>query len=112
MRNHTQGPWATTLDASGDLFRITGPMGVTVGYALLSAVCVPSGTYTITREELASNARLIAAAPDLLAALNRLLEFYIIEDMPSTLPCMGPKDKEIEDAWLAARAVIAKTTGT
>lgn len=59
-----------------------------------------------------ANACLIAAAPDLLAALDCLLRYYIIEDEPSTIPCMGPSDKDIEDAWRAARAVIAKATGS
>lgn len=49
--------------------------------------------------ETEANARLIAAAPDLLAALNRLEYFHTTNDTPNS------------DPWIAARAAIAKATG-
>ncbi len=60
--------------------------------------------------ETFANGDLIAAAPDLMKALKSLLSFYVIDGEFSTVPCMGPKDKEIEAAWGAAQAALTKAT--
>lgn len=48
---------------------------------------------------------------ELLAALERLVGYYIIDGQPSTVPVMGPSDREIIAAWGKAMAAIAKSTG-
>lgn len=59
MSKHTPGPWATdggdTVVAMGNQIVVTAP--------------APDGA---SREEMKANARLIAAAPDLLAALKAI----------------------------------------
>ena len=87
MSNHTPGPWEVMIDDAGfiDFYRIDAN-GETVGEALLGE----------------ADARLIAAAPDLLAALQALV---VLDDgNRSELWCWS---EEFE----AARAAIAKATG-
>ena len=57
-----------------------------------------------------ANARLIAAAPDLLAALERtndLIHYHLGDPTQED----GWKNEEIHEAWLAARTAIAKAKG-
>ncbi len=89
---HTPGPWHTVDHKSGT-FEILGDDT----YPVLRI----RGGMTPTN----SNARLIAAAPDLLAALNGLL-YGIIPTEDSQA------DAEVKAYWCAqARAAIAKATG-
>ena len=91
---HTPGPW--TLDGAantGDL-DIVAPRG---RIAMLD--CEFSAE---TEEALTANARLIAAAPDLLAALIELSDYVFDEYTASHLLCERAAE---------ARAVIAKATG-
>jgi hypothetical protein len=96
MANPTPGPW--TLKNFGGP-QISGPEGY--------AVCTMWGA--ISASELAgqdlANARLIAAAPDLLAALEALVE--------GVDRLLGkPEPYECDDGALAAaRAAILKATG-
>lgn len=89
MNKHTPGDWYVT----GEMTRY---INVRIGGGLIQEVasCGPTeadGGYGPQQE---ANARLIAAAPDLLEALQMLLEF----------PNTGP-------ATTTARAAIAKSTG-
>ena len=54
------------------------------------------------------NARLIAAAPDLLAALTKLVATWDANHIPSALDDLSPPNLSIE----AARAAINKAKGT
>lgn len=59
MPTHTPGPWSVEYDGS-----------VVMAHQVVSSAPGPDGS---TREERLANARLIAAAPDLVAALASLL---------------------------------------
>lgn len=91
---HTPGPWAAYNLARGRIlksWRVRGPA---------SPVCRISGGQSSGDAEVA-NARLIAAAPDLLAACNALLRCQCY-DVPlgECCPCRA-----------AAEAAINKATG-
>ena len=58
--------------------------------------------------EAQADARLIAAAPDLLAALTKLVANWDANHIPSALDDLSPPNLDIE----AARAAIAKAKGT
>ncbi len=59
----TPGPWEAR-DQS-----VTGPRGVSIAYCGQSMVAGLDGSYCIDLEESRLNAKLVAAAPDMLAAL-------------------------------------------
>jgi DUF1680 family protein len=91
MNKHTPGPWAYAGYARSMAFRVTKTPEDATG-----DVCnVLAGLAAKTNEEVEANARLIAAAPDLLEAL---------------MHCAT--DEGPEQEWLdRARAAIAKATG-
>lgn len=97
MSKHTPGPWINA--GNGDIIAIhpTQCGGV-------KDVCT---VYMTESDEDDANARLIAAAPDLLAALEMILP--ILLDWHSDFPdSVGSKE---EPAVRAARAAIAKAKG-
>lgn len=112
MSKYTSGPWsACCLDRCPHY--VFGPNGDEIicdlnhnepdayGYDKYNGI--------ITIDQRQANARLIAAAPDLLEALEKCL--YIIghpKDEPETL---WRTDDEINDAYMQARAAIAKAKG-
>ena len=108
---HTPGPWTSypcNLEKYSRVITAKGAM-VQVAYtglehsdqvAMTKEVYGDRMTYG-PGEETAANARLIAAAPDLLSALNGAIEHWPV---PSSI-C---KDRH---AYEAARAAIAKATG-
>lgn len=57
---------------------------------------------TVSEQDLAANARLIAAAPDLLAALEALLDDAL---------ALGLADSHLSGSAIEARAAIAKAEG-
>ena len=91
---HTQGPWIA-------LERYTGSNQIPIGHqrpdgaVAIFAECNGLGGVTGDTEGDA-NARLISAAPDLLAALQELV--------------LAPNKVRPEKYWDAARAAIAKAT--
>lgn len=112
---HTEGPWiASCLDRTGGLKR--GDNGIRFW-----SIC-NEGQYRgevcnvhaaehiggITIDERDANARLIAAAPDLLEALSTFLIEYVrlVESGDA-----GFWDAEKEPKVIAARAAIARATG-
>ena len=99
---HTPGPWTADKLQDRDTFNI-------FANGFVSAMCQVSRMENSTRStsgnETAANARLIAAAPDLLEALQDLFG----ADMEHVLMGDG-KDDQIE-AIAKARAAIAKATG-
>lgn len=94
---HTPGPWSSdheyeeTWDTQTNIY-------VGVKNILIAQVCETDGN--ISNEEFEANARLIAAAPDLLEALKRI-EFM----------CAAPPDFSDATMQEIARAAIAKATG-
>ena len=94
MTKHTPGPWTTTIrdgHAKGPRPVITAPA--------VDRVAVVSGSNG--DDAMHANAKLIAAAPELLDALDSLV-----------LACELPGDHcEVEQALPAARAAISKAVG-
>lgn len=104
---HTPGPW---WFAQHDEY---GRYDIGQGDAVIARTCAPAdsgpGEAAITdymHEHQRSNARLIAAAPDLLTAL-RAIDHAWTSDMPS-----GPQNpimvKKWRQLWEQARAALAK----
>jgi hypothetical protein len=97
-QTHTQGPWTTYIKGGAD-----GWIAAADGNLIACAV---------RNESMQANARLIAAAPDLLAALDA-----VIEDLEGNIDCGvdgGATREWLEDATNrlnAARAAIAKAKG-
>lgn len=96
---HTQGPWEFYTEPQPNGLPIVGTRG------LMVAMLAHSINHEAQRETALANARLIAAAPELLKALQALVDAY---------------EKDAAEAfhqpWLkpvaiAARAAIAKATG-
>ena len=115
MTQYTPGPW--TIDHQ----RI-GPYGDPV--ALLcdvhdpmtgTVIDWPRGNYSgtamsIDDAENEANARLIAAAPDLLAALKQIMEWEGYDHEAGYYPGEDTEQRASE-VWNDAKAAIAKATG-
>lgn len=103
---HTPGPWA--LDEDSNIMAHDGAVAVAVVMLADDYPCLDHDEDEAVEKvqvECEANARLMAAAPDMLTALvamDRALD-AIHDFMP--LPF------EHHRAWIAARAVIAKATG-
>lgn len=99
---HTPGPWI----ASGNRIYMGAAMEP-------REIAVATKSDPTIRESAGFNARLIAAAPDMLTALEWFVEFC--DEHPEWTEnelCNG-RDDSAEALWLAsARAAIAKATGT
>lgn len=99
MSKHTPGPWhierGTEVYVRADVEHHVGPI-----CSMRSRLDYP-GMDPIIAETLDANARLIAAAPDLLAALQALLMEH-----GGTLGCQRSDERAV-----AVRAAIAKATG-
>lgn len=91
---HTPGPWETYHECGDE--SVLGPDGFMVADCAIFSL--RPGAPTV--ERCRANARLIAAAPDMLAALRALV--------PADFD-QHPDD--FTEEWHAARAAIAKATG-
>lgn len=91
---HTPGPWAVERDDNGRAASIGH------GHILIASMCGPNPV---------SNAALIAAAPDLLAACERLSDWDRTID-PDNVASRGDQQKLV-NAIFMARAAIAKAKG-
>lgn len=93
---HTLGPW----DAIGNLVRspMHQPEGLPRGVQIVEC---RDGYFLPHTEEAKANARLIAAAPELLNALRSLVALYDTDEGCRSTP-----------EYIAARAAIAKATGS
>ena len=87
MSQHTEGPW---IADGAQIF--TSDTNV-----------AQANGYRIDRETVAANARLIAAAPELLEALEQMVSVFLDTE--------GRHGESKNDAMDAARAAIAKATG-
>ena len=90
---HTPGPWTFVQGGSGDW----PTWNVRIGRGMIT---LPPGE---DMRVMDANARLIAAAPDLLEALKKIAK---IEDK-----MVGSDWEEIEEARAIARAAVAKAEG-
>ena len=100
MSEHTPGPWRDWNKSCGAV--MAPKKKDTWGSRAVALV-----THWPSEEERAANARLIAAAPDLLDALEKLV---------GSCPPLGPWDEEdwgspSNDAMAVAAAAIAKAKG-
>jgi hypothetical protein len=95
MSEHTPGPWRASM---GDLLRVMHGSDCICGVHRIG-----SRAGGRRSEESEANARLIAAAPDLLAALQAVIAAPITGDHESI--------QRRDAAFTAARAAIAKATG-
>lgn len=68
----TKGPWAAETEPHG--VSIRGASGVQVAWCSTGMVSTPDGVDVVTHTHKRANAHLIAAAPELLAALKELRE--------------------------------------
>ena len=98
---HTPGPWTFTDDPEYNCFYVDAQNGA-IGVA--DVVRLP------VKDQGLANARLIAAAPDLLAALidAESAMFHVLADDGFATPF---DQKAMKDAMQAARAVLAKARG-
>lgn len=102
--SHTPGPWIADQPFEGHVANASGRL-----------VCSAMGHYDgeeHTRKENVANARLIAAAPELLAALKAIWAF---DEIRSATDC-GPTNEgypspELFAARAAVEAAIAKAEG-
>lgn len=104
---HTAGPWVVALLPDDG-----GPSIHTAGYGISRRIAgVDSGGWTKTPlDEANANARLIAAAPDLLAALRELVRANTSWNA-AVESCIGRPVAWTDDYLDAARAAIAKSEG-
>ena len=115
MSGHTPGPWSVTvighdLEIRGNGYGIAH---VLAGDALRDPALALPGDEEEAEAELKANARLIAAAPEMLAALEACHEI-MTRLYPQGLPILTGTHCEESDwdtAQRKARAVIALTKG-
>lgn len=94
---HTPGPWAfRPSESDSNLFQVLDAQGVVIGFVF-------RGDRAATRAVCEANARLIAAAPDLLQELRNIANADTVEW----------DDRSEFEAWAKsrARAAIAKVEG-
>jgi hypothetical protein len=96
---HTKGPWKLK-NTSADWIRIVGPNGQWVD---VGQPCTSTGKLT---DEVIANARLIAAAPELLSALRRA--FNLIKESGFS---SGLIEDEFDATLKQAGDAIAKAEG-
>ncbi len=98
MSKHTPGPWTIERNERGTSIKAIGPLQAEeyAGSAWLDVSDV--------------DARLIAAAPDLLEALKDLLPI-LDKAWDYDGDVFGRLHNDAVDAWRQARAAIAKATG-
>lgn len=106
VAGHTPGPWEKQSSGSAKEWEVTADNG-DKWYAVAVATANHLGSGTVSLESAECNANLIAAAPDLLAALEQ-----IVHDWHSVHPSAQVPDQINDDKhWDAARAAIAKAKG-
>lgn len=105
MNKHTPGPWYVDTEYSIQIMKHMEHLVGTTKYTDYTVADISEGGFT-GEEELA-NARLIAAAPELLEALQELLA-WDLDSLPGEVS-LGFSG--IEKDIARAKAVIAKATG-
>ena len=101
--SYTPGPWSTFQDAS---------LRHTVGAATVRICEMLGRDPAFFTEEDDANARLIAAAPDLLAALRQLMEWEGYDGGPPGNGHDEDTDRREQEVWQDAQDAIDKATAT
>lgn len=79
MTKHTPGPWVIRQTQDyGSSVEAVGGCGVGVAWCGANATAGERGAYVIGRREAQANARLIAAAPDLLRILKSIVNDHML----------------------------------
>lgn len=99
MTMHTKGPWEVVENPHAICVRTESPSKTKYGASRYAAIGGLDRSDRAQLEEARANARLIAAAPDLLEALKDMVG--LVELM---CPFDGPQQRK-------ARAAIARATG-
>lgn len=99
MTNYTKGPWFAG-DEQFHGTEVTGPFGIILAWCGQATITTRDGYYSIESCEANANARLIAAAPELLEALMLCREHMYVH--------ASNTDDGAFDALVKA---IAKATG-
>jgi len=101
---HTPGPLTWRMGAH--IPEVKGPLGIGVCYCPVAIIAENKESYQIRMDEATANARLFAAAPDLLKALEKCAAVI-------GAPQEGhwATDDEVNDAYDSAVAAIAKAKG-
>lgn len=86
MSEHTPGPWVVQTPMTGDDLVVEARPGM--DYHELVRVRAPQYGNGANFDEMRANARLIAAAPELLEALKALTDRIIADNSPL---CMTPE---------------------
>lgn len=102
MSGHTLGPWEFIGDPDGDECRIRQSSSVKRGRGYISEITICENIQT------KANANLIAAAPDLLKALEGMLDRYT--GLVNCGDC-GSWDPESEVEVIDARKAITRAKG-
>jgi hypothetical protein len=107
--SHTPGPWHVSDDAQGPMMVFADQHGKAV--CALTDIFSPSNGFIgddegVGRPTRTANARLIAAAPDLLALADDYLAFLV-----DTWHSMSQDDFEAHPTVVAVRAAIKKARG-
>jgi len=105
IARHTPGPWDLYRDEDRNAIAVskhgTGPNG---GWVAWSLCRMPVPSKRLTWDEINANARLIAAAPELLEALVNCVSLVSLK--------FGNTDDGANAAQAQARAAISKATGS
>jgi len=102
-KNYTKGPWD-----DNDAGLIYGQVSGDTDEAPFVCDCCENGGSGIYTEQERANARLIAAAPELLESLSLLIDQ--IESLHDQSSCIN-EDLEQGEAYRLARAAIVKARG-
>lgn len=102
--SHTPGPWHTgSGNGVGSIFADEGRMRYENG-TVLYPICVMNTGYDTVEDEM--NARLVAAAPELLEALNSMMDAWVAECRATPHALDGhPQARDIHAQSIKARAM-------
>lgn len=106
MSQHTPGTWAVGVYEATDNFRSITQHACICDHDTLALIAV---TGPATDKQSQADARLMAAAPDLLAALEAVLQGFEHGDFRRTHPRQADSDP-YHPALVAANAAIRKAT--
>lgn len=101
---HTPGPWTMDDHQAGDCYAYVIPGSGSI----LGTICRVDISWDSYGQSIA-DARLIAAAPDLLEALQALFANMLAQDLANE--AKRPTEGEFIACMAAANAAIAKATG-